>query len=148
VTLAERGLFLGALAEAAKVGNSESLRADTARFRARISEVLMESVEKHKAAVADESNDSRYFAYQALSGIERDFGKSPPGLEASKAVSAQSREQWVADEKKAEAEYKAIMKRAARADDKSAKERIGRALKKLSEEYPKTAYGRMAGASA
>jgi hypothetical protein len=148
VNLAERGLFLGALAEVAKTGNSEPLRADAARFRERISGVLMKSVDQHKAAIADGTNETRYLSYQALCGIERDFGKSPPGQAAREAVSALSRESWLTGEKSAESEYKAIMKRAARADDESAKERIARSLKKLSEEFPDTVYGRMAAGSA
>ncbi len=148
VKLAERSLFLSALSEVAKLGNSEPVRADAARFRERISGLLMTSVEHHKAVLGDASNENRYLSYLALSGIERDFGKSPPGLAARQAVSAESRSTWVTNEKSAESEYKSIMKRAERADDESARERIGRALKKLAEERPNTVYGRMAGGAA
>lgn len=145
VRLAERSLFLSALAEVGKSAGSEPLRADAARFRERISGLLTASVEHHKAVLGDASNENRYLSFLALSGIERDFGKSPPGVAARQAASAESRSTWVAQEKAAESEYKSIMKRAERADDESAKERIGRALKKLAEEYPGTVYGRMAG---
>jgi hypothetical protein len=146
VTLAERGLFLAALAEVAKVGNAGGLAEDAARFRKRISDLLMAAVKEHKAVVEDEANENRYLSYLALEGIERDFGKSPPGLAAREVVSAEARAAWLDEEKDAESQYKAIMKRAARADDERGRERIARALKKLAEEHPDTVYGRMAAA--
>lgn len=146
VTLAERGLFLAALAEVAKVGKAGGLDEDAARFRKRISDLLMAAVKEHKAVVEDEANENRYLSYLALEGIERDFGKSPPGLAAREVVAAEARAAWLEEEKDAESQYKAIMKRAARADDERGRERIARALKKLAEEHPDTVYGRMAGA--
>jgi predicted negative regulator of RcsB-dependent stress response len=50
----------------------------------------------------------------------------------------------VATEKEAADDYESIMRRATRADDQRSRERISKALLKLSEEFPNTVYGRIA----
>lgn len=147
IDLAERGLFLGALAEVAKLGSSSDLKEDVAAFRKVIADRLGSAVERYTAAIDDETNENRYLAYLALKRIEGDFGASAPGQAAKTAVRIHSSAPWISEEKEAEKDYQSIMRRAARADDERSRERIAKSLQKLAEEYPGTYYGKMAGAS-
>lgn len=141
---AELGLYLGALAEAGKLGSNAALKEDVETFKRKIAERLESSVERYAEAVADENNADRYLAYMALKRIGEDFGSSAPGQAARNALAGQSSSAWLDSEEKAAKEYASIMRRAERADDARSRERISKALAKLAEEFPGTLYGRMA----
>jgi hypothetical protein len=147
VEKAEIGLYLGALAEAGKLGSDASLKEDVAILKGRIAERLESSVKRYSESIKEEGNEDRYLAFMALRKIEEDFGSSAPGQAAKKVVSEHASASWVFDEEEAEKDYQSIMRRAERADDERSRERIKKALKKLGGEYPKTMYGRMAGAA-
>lgn len=144
VRLAERGLFLPALAEAGRLDADPALKDEVARLRGGISTKLESSVERHNAVLADPSNENRYLSYLALCRIEEDYGSSKPGRAAAGAAMAHARSEWVGIEEEARKDYESIMRRAARADDARSRERVAKALGKLAEEFPATTYGRMA----
>jgi hypothetical protein len=143
VSLAEKGLLLSALGEAAKLSSSAD-KEDVAAFRQAIAGKVEKSVESHKVVIEDESSENRYLSLLSLEGIVKNFGSSAPGKAAQELVAIHGRSSWVATEKEAADDYESIMRRATRADDQRSRERISKALLKLSEEFPNTVYGRIA----
>ncbi|MDP4899148.1 MAG: redoxin domain-containing protein [Akkermansiaceae bacterium] len=147
VDLAEKGLFLSALAEVSKVSSSAP-EEDVAKLRDAIANRVSKSVEKHKLVVEEEESENRYLSLLALEKIVESFGSSAPGVAAKEVVSAHESTSWVADEREAASDYESIMRRAERADDARSRERITKALAKLAEEFPNTTYGRIAASAA
>lgn len=147
VVLSEKGLFISALSEVAKVSSSAPKK-DVLALRQAIAGRVEKSVAKHKAVVEDEASDNRYLSFLALEKIVESFGASAPGIAAKEVVSTHDRSSWVAAEKKAASDYESIMRRAERADDARSRERIKKALAKLAEEFPDTTYGRIAASGA
>jgi len=147
VELAEKGLFLSALAQAAKISSSAA-KEDVGAFRKAIAGKVENAVAMHKAVVEDKSSNNRYLSLISLQGIAENFGRSAPGMAAKEVVSAHERSSWVAEEEEAASDYESIMRRSQRADDERSRARITKALVKLAEEFPETAYGRMAAAGA
>ena len=147
VALAEKGLFVSALGQAAKVSSSAA-KEDVAAFRKAIASRVENAVATHKAVVEDESSENRYLSFLSLQGIAENFGSSAPGIAAKNVVSAHGKSSWVKVEEEAASDYQSILRRAERADDERSRTRITKALAKLAEEYPDTVYGRMAASGA
>lgn len=143
VELAEKGLFLSALGQAAKVSSSAD-KEDVAAFRKAIASKVESAVAMHKTVVENESSENRYLSFLSLQRIAENFGSSAPGVAAKEVVSTHDRSSWVANENEAASDYESIMRRAERADDERSLARIAKALAKLAEEFPDTVYGRMA----
>lgn len=146
--LAERGNFAKAIAESSKLKSRSDLATPVGNLQKQIGDLLKQRLEKLSARVEGPNNDRRYFDYLALRDMERDFSGTPFARSAQTAADKHRSAPWLASEEKAKQGFESIMRKAGRAEDAKDEERIKKALKEFSAEYPETIYGKLASAAA
>ena len=146
--LAERGNFAKAIAESSKLKSRSDLAAPVGSLQKQIGDLLKQRVDKLSARLEEAGNDRRYFDYLSLRDIEKDFSGTAFGRSAQTAADKQRSAAWLVSEEKAKQGFEAIMRKAGRAEDAKDQEKVKKALKEFSAEFPDTAYGKLAASAA
>ncbi len=147
VRLAEQGLYASALRELMPLAGQADLTEAATTLRNAIAEAVRASVDRHGAAVASTDDANRYFSYLALLEIESRFPNSPFAAAARQASSLHASSEWVKREEEAQRSYESLMRRASRADDNRAVERVTQSLREFGSAHSDTAFGRIAAAA-
>ncbi len=141
---AEQGLFATALRELQPLSTRAELREEVARVREAIAAAVQASIDRHSGLLADATNRDRYFSFLALTDIAGRFGGSPIAQAARNGTSTHASASWLSREQTAHRAYESLMRKASRANDDRAIERITKSLQEFGQTYQDTLFGRLA----
>ncbi|MCD4823332.1 MAG: hypothetical protein K8S55_01890 [Phycisphaerae bacterium] len=146
VRLAEMGRYDKAILLCKKYARKAETKDAAAEFEKDILEALSEKVKAQSEILGDDSSSgiARYEAYCALKQIASKARKTQAGRDAKKAAQKAAKDPGIKNETKARAAYIALHKKAVRFEKLTTNSGFLKALKKISEKFPDTLYGKMA----